>query len=733
MLNARGLAVTVVAAVCLVAFVPVGASGANWTMSHLDIGRSGNNVNDPSLSDVAAAWTSPTLDGRVYGEPLVLGATAYVATIRNSVYALDLKDGHVIWSLTNIKTPVPLAAIQAVSGQFSNCGNIDPMGIVGTPVIDPSRGASGTLYAVAETWDGSNGATIEHQLLAIDLKTHAVTSTNVDPSGFTTGSKRALEQQRGAVALAGGRVAVPYGALVGDCGPYRGALVSANEDLTGVSTFTVDAAGSHVGGGIWGTGGAAADAGGNFYVTTGNGNEPQNAYDNTDGVIKLNPTMTRVDYFAPAEWFADNTADYDLGSMSPIMIPRTGSPLVFATGKQHTGFLLNSANLGGIGHELFRAHVCDGEAKGAAAYAAPYLYVPCGEGIRALSVNTSEPSFARAWQGPRDADGPPIVAGGLVWTHGVGRLYGLDPATGEIVYDLNNIQTPYNFQSASAGGGHLLFPTGNTITAWAPCAPPGGYQLDGWGGVHPYCSAPDVTVLEGYWPNWDIARSIVQRKDHASGYVLDGWGGIHEFAAGVANPTNWPNETHAYWAGWDIARGIVLDPCGSGNSGYVLDGWGGIHPFGGAPAVNGGPYWPGWDIAHGFVINPSCPGGVRSGYVLDGWGGVHGFGGAADPVQSGYWPNWDIARGIVSTGDGGGYVLDGFGGIHNFGSETHAVADAGHAYWPDWDIARGIVSTGTGRGYTMDGWGGIHEFGGAPIPTGFSYWENWDIANGASH
>jgi len=40
----------------------------------------------------------------------------------------------------------------------------------------------------------------------------------------------------------------------------------------------------------------------------------------------------------------------------------------------------------------------------------------------------------------------------------------------------------------------------------APAGQPGGWTLDGWGGLHAYGSAPSVQA-GGYWPGWDIARS----------------------------------------------------------------------------------------------------------------------------------------------------------------------------------------------------------------------------------
>jgi polyvinyl alcohol dehydrogenase (cytochrome) len=210
-----------------------GAATPGWTTAHLDAGRTGNDTADPGLGgSVSPSWTSPTLDGRVYGEPLLLNNIVYVATQRNTVYALDAGNGAAIWSLPLAQPPynlpaVPKANVTHAAGVGSGNGNIDPMGIIGTPVIDPAMGSAGTLFAVAETWDGSTESTIQHALVAVDLAGHTATSpapANIDPYGvgFDSGSTRALEQERGALSLAGGKVVVPYGGLSGDPGNYHG-------------------------------------------------------------------------------------------------------------------------------------------------------------------------------------------------------------------------------------------------------------------------------------------------------------------------------------------------------------------------------------------------------------------------------------------------------------------------------------------------------------------------------
>ncbi|HZR14769.1 MAG TPA: peptidoglycan recognition protein [Acidimicrobiia bacterium] len=178
----------------------------------------------------------------------------------------------------------------------------------------------------------------------------------------------------------------------------------------------------------------------------------------------------------------------------------------------------------------------------------------------------------------------------------------------------------------------------------------GGYVLDGYGGLHPFGSAP--VVYGSYWPGWDIARDFTLLPSGRGGYVLDAWGGLHPF--GVAPPI----ARTTFWPGWDIARRVAILPSGTG--GYVLDGWGGVHPFGSAPAVGSGPYWPGWDIARDIAVQPS----TQRVYVLDGFGGVWPLNGAPR-LPSPYFGS-DQIRGFALTATGG-YEMNRVGTIMNFG------------------------------------------------------------------
>ena len=100
-----------------------------------------------SFSSATNAWTSPVLDGQVYGEPLEATGRVYVATENDTVYALAANTGAVLWS-SHLGTPVP-------SGDLP-CGDISPtVGITGTPVLDVARGE---IFVVTDELSGGNPA-----------------------------------------------------------------------------------------------------------------------------------------------------------------------------------------------------------------------------------------------------------------------------------------------------------------------------------------------------------------------------------------------------------------------------------------------------------------------------------------------------------------------------------------------------------------------------------------------
>jgi outer membrane protein assembly factor BamB len=450
------------AAGCLWGLIP-SAARADWTTYHGDSTLSGVDHSSGSALPFAPAWSVPGLSGKIWAQPLAFAGLVIVATENNDVYAFHEATGAPAWHV-NLGPPVSSSALP--------CGDINPtVGITGTPVIDP---ATATLYVVA---DRRSGSSANRALFALDARTGAVHFfRSVEPPGDIP-----LNQlQRESLALDRGRVLVGFGGNDGDCGQYKGSLVSAPADNRGANAvYTVPTTRE---GAIWSGGGApAVDAAGNVFVPTGNAasSDPQN-YDHGDTLEKLSPLAAELDYWAPASWAQDSANDADLGSVSPELLPGN---LAYQGGKNGNGYLVSTTSLGHIGGELFSAPVCN--SFGADAYLNGVLYVACSSGVHALNINATNHRFASRWTGPSDANGPPIIAGGLVWVTATGssKLYGLDPLTGTVKVSQ---PTPAmeHFVTPAASNGRLFLATGSTLNAYtiatgvapptaaAPPAPP---------------------------------------------------------------------------------------------------------------------------------------------------------------------------------------------------------------------------------------------------------------------
>ena len=456
-----------------VAVAAAGAGGAGpalaatpatpaWTVYHGDPAGSGTGTLRGAVDTSAPAWTSPTLDGQLYGEPLVSGDRVFVATENDTVYALSASSGTVIWS-RHLATPVPASSLP--------CGDISPtVGITGTPVIDPARGE---IFVVADEQVNGKPA---HVLAGLSTATGTVRMTrNVDPPGAYT---PALLQRTG-LALTDGRVVFGYGGNDGDCSTYRGRVVSVPEDGGPPAMFTVDSAPGQSQGAVW-MGGAAptVDSHGNVWVSVGNGSvqNPARAYDHSDSALELSPQMRLEQFFAPDNWAADNAADRDF-STAPAFLP--GGRVVVA-GKTRVVWLLNEDHLGGIGGQQARTgRVCDEDIDGGMATVGSTVYLPCMSGIVAVSAAGSSPGLRVLWTS-RLGGGPPIVAGGLVWSIGDGTLYGINAATGRLERRAS-IGLPANhFPTPSAGDGLLLAASSNQVVAFR--AGTGGGTGSGTGG-----------------------------------------------------------------------------------------------------------------------------------------------------------------------------------------------------------------------------------------------------------
>lgn len=159
--------------------------------------------------------------GHTYAQPLYWRAAEpdasllVVATEDNVVRALDSKSGREVWS-RSLGAPVPLSALP--------CGNIDPVGVTGTPVIDAAREA---IYLDAAV-GGDKGP--RHLVHALSLKDGSdIEGWPIDITEALAKAHQSFEplyqNQRGALSILKGTLYVPFGGHYGDCGDYRGFVV----------------------------------------------------------------------------------------------------------------------------------------------------------------------------------------------------------------------------------------------------------------------------------------------------------------------------------------------------------------------------------------------------------------------------------------------------------------------------------------------------------------------------
>jgi outer membrane protein assembly factor BamB len=447
--------------------------------------------------DVASpAWTSTTFDGALYGEPLVFGGRVFVATENDTVYALSAANGTVEWSV-HLASPVP--------SQSLPCGDISPtVGITGTPVIDAARGE---LFVVAD--ELVNG-TAAHQLVGLSTATGKTElNQNVDPSGSTP---TALLQRTG-LTLDAGRVVFGYGGNYGDCSTYHGWVLSVPEAGGADAAFAVDAASGESQGAVW-MGGAApvVDAGGNVWVAVGNGSvySSSHAYDDSDSVLELSPSLTLEQYFAPSSWPSDNAHDLDI-STAPALL---ADGQVVAAGKARIVYLLNGSSLGGIGGQQAQLRAaCGDDIDGGVAVVDSTVYLPCLSGPIAVQVSDSPAGLHLLWSASVGG-GPPVVAAGLVWTIGSdGVLYGLNPSSGA-VQEHAAIGVPANhFPTPSFGAGLLIAPSADRVVAFSASSAPAPTTTTTTAArsstTLPTTTPPTTTVRSSGTNPWVVAAAIV--------------------------------------------------------------------------------------------------------------------------------------------------------------------------------------------------------------------------------
>lgn len=467
----------------------------NVTQHHNNASRDGLFI-DPAFTLANAANLTRDMNfngvivGNVYAQPLYIEngpggqAMVIVVTESNNVYALKATDGSIIWQ-RNVGAP-------STSGQ--PCGNINPLGITGTPVVDL---ASRSLFLDAMTTPDNN-ATKRHLIFSLNVDTGAINAGwPASVEGITSGGvafSSIVQNQRGALAIIGDRLYVPYGGHFGDCGSYHGWLVGVKTsnpaDVVGWATRAANG-GTATAGGSWAVGGVASD-GVNPFIATGNTFSTGGIWRGGEAIIKLQPGPTfsgsTTDYWAPTNWAALDSGDTDLGGTGALMVDVPGatpSQLVVAFGKDRNAYVMNRNNLGGVSAAIAQANAVSTSAiiQAPATYRTSqgtYVAFRGSSSIGALRINpTNPPTITNSWSVTQSGRGSPFVTSTdgtnntIVWSvgsEGSQRLNGYNGDTGAVVYaggGANELMTgTRRFNTGIAARGRIYLASDNRVYAF---------------------------------------------------------------------------------------------------------------------------------------------------------------------------------------------------------------------------------------------------------------------------
>ncbi|MGD0191628.1 MAG: hypothetical protein ABSD74_12875 [Rhizomicrobium sp.] len=470
----------------VVAALPGLASADNVVTYHNSLARHG--VYSMSGLTVSAARAihldagfHPNVQGHVYAQPLFWHpqggrAVIIVATESNAVAALDAKTGATVWQKT-FGNPVRVNELP--------CGNVDPEGITGTPVIDPSNGV---LHFDALT---NTSAGPRQLVYAVSLADGALVPgwpVDVQAELVKRGAHfdSRVQGERSALTLLNGNLYVTYGGKFGDCGDYRGTVVQVKTSPPKVSAVWQTRA---KGGGIWAQGGAASD-GASLFVTTGNTFDAQ-SFGDGEAIVRLRPGLalspSTADFFAPANWKQLDDDDADLGGTEALPFRIGAARRVIAFGKDGNAYFVNGDRLGGIGGALEVVK----ESDHAIITAPAILETPdaavisfanrggCGTNtITMLKVAASGTTpISNVWCGAMLGRGAPIItttdgsSNAIVWAVGAegdNLLHGFDAADGHVVFSGGN--TPmtglHHFQTLIAAEGRLYIAADDRVYAF---------------------------------------------------------------------------------------------------------------------------------------------------------------------------------------------------------------------------------------------------------------------------
>jgi hypothetical protein len=358
--------------ICVIVCVTAYAWGqTKVTTWHYNNARTGANTTETILAPAnvnsntfGKLFTQP-VDGFVAAQPLYLPHVSipnqglhnivYVATMNDTVYAFDANSGtaSALWTtslLPSGATAVPVS-VQGCSGTT----RYTQIGIVSTPVIDPS---SNTIFVVSSTYENLK---VVHRLHALDVTTGLertgspvlITGSYIQ-NGVTYKFVDTHEVNRPGLLLVNGNVYIAFGSP-GCNGSDQGWVMAYNKtSLQPRGVFDDEPGGQFAA--IWQKGaGISADPAGIIYASTGEGGFSAGVdFPVSVFTLSQNASVLKLsDWFTPYDWQALSAADLDLNNAVVILPTQSGvHPSEAVTvGKEGTIYLLDRSNLG---------HICTG-------------------------------------------------------------------------------------------------------------------------------------------------------------------------------------------------------------------------------------------------------------------------------------------------------------------------------------------------------------------------------------
>ncbi|MCC8401298.1 PQQ-binding-like beta-propeller repeat protein [Paraburkholderia sp. MMS20-SJTN17] len=462
---------------------------------HNDIARTGQNLGETRLTpaNVTASTFGKVgffaVDGKVDAQPLFVGSlpiaggthnVLYVATENDSVFAFDADTGATLWEVST------LSAGETPSDSRGCSQIVNVIGITSTPVIDRSRGAHGTLFAVAMSKDAAGG--YHQRIHALDLATGAEllngpTEIAASYPGAGAGSTNgvvpftpSLYAERAALLQLGNTVYTTWTSHCDD-GGYTGWIMGYSADtLQQTSVLNVTPNGK--GGAIWMSGAGPASDGSSIYLLDANGTfdttltasgfPASNDFGNAFLKLGTSGGLSVADYFAMTNVVQESSGDIDLGSGGALVLPDLTDAngvvqhLAVGAGKDSTIYVANRDSMGRFNatvnniYQELPAQLAGGVFGMPAYFNGRVYFGSVGDHLKAFTVTnaklsitpTAQSAMTFVYPGTTPSISANGATNGIVWAAENGTiaaLHAFDPVTLAELYNSNQMGTRDQF------------------------------------------------------------------------------------------------------------------------------------------------------------------------------------------------------------------------------------------------------------------------------------------------